>query len=169
MHKNVKEAESNIRGYFADKKLSKQAFRQAVFDTYLRNHRESLSLAEHIYNKNLSCLWAVVVSYYSMFYIANAVLYKMGYKVGRKQAHKVTADALLVFVKDKLGKKLLESYEIAAEEALALSSNIVESYYSEREKREVFQYETTEAIKRSKAKTSLERAAAFSSEMEKLL
>jgi len=37
------------------------------------------------------------------------------------------------------------------------------------EKRSVFQYETTEEIKKAKAKTSLERAKRFAFEMEKLL
>ena len=41
-------------------------------------------------------------SYYSMFYIANAVLIKKGYKTGDKIAHKVTADALITIIRSKL-------------------------------------------------------------------
>ena len=45
-----------------------------------------------------------VISYYSMFYIANAVLFKIGYKIGEQTPHKITADALIVFVRNKLKK-----------------------------------------------------------------
>lgn len=104
-----------------------------------------------------------------MFYIANAVLYKLGYKVGSKIAHKVTADALIVYIKNKLTSNLLEDYEIANEEAMAISDNIMQNFDLERLKRSKFQYETTEEIKQGKAETSLNRAKEFIAEMEKLL
>ena len=130
-------------------------------------------MAEHIFSGSISNLWAIVVSYYSMFYIANAVLYKIGYKVGDKLAHKVTADALIELVRSKLKKSLLEEYENAKEEALELAGakadELIDSFDKERGKRSIFQYKTTEEIKHSKAKTSLERAKEFSLEMEQLL
>ena len=104
-----------------------------------------------------------------MFYIANAVLYKLGYKVGHRIAHKVTADALIVHIRNKLKESLIESYEQASAEALAISSNLIETFDFERVKRSRLQYETTEEIKHSKARTSLERAKQFGFEMEKLL
>ena len=108
-----------------------------------------------------------------MFYIANAVLYKNRYKVGSKSAHKITADALIVFVRDKLKKSLLEGFEEAKEEAMGIigrkTDEIISSFDNELEKRSIFQYETTEEIKRAKAKTSLERANKFIFEMKKLL
>lgn len=153
--------------------LSKVGFRQIVFDTYMRNHGESLELAEHIRANNLSNLWAVVISYYSMFYIANAVLCKLGYKVGTKQAHKVTADALIEFVRNKLKASLLEGYEESRNDALeiagAKADEIIGSFDKERVKRSVFQYETTEEIKKTKAETSAKRAKEFSLEMHKLI
>jgi len=105
--------------------------------------------------------------------MANAVLYKIGYKVGHRVSHKVTADALIVFVRNKLKKSLLEDYEQAKEEALDIigrkTDNIIESFNKEMEKRSVFQYESTEEIKQAKAKTSLQRAKEFIFEMKKLL
>ena len=149
--------------------LKKERFREIVFKTYLRNHRESLLIARKLFNEKSSNLWVIVISYYSMFYLANALLYKIGYKIGPKVAHKVTADALIVFVKNKLRDNLIEEYELASGEALTLSDNILQGYDLERTKRAVFQYESTEEIKASKAKTSLERAELFSKEIEKMI
>lgn len=171
--RRIEEAKTNVRNYLADNLLKKEDFRKVVFDTYMKNHQESIALAENVYSNNLSNLWLIVISYYSMFYIANAVLYKIGYKVGNKISHKVTADSLIEFVRNKLKSSILEDYEIAKEEALEIAGTkadiILDSFDKEREKRSVFQYSTDEKIKGNKAKTSFERAKLFSTEMYKLL
>lgn len=166
-NEKIQKAESNIKSYLNDGLLKKEQFRQIVFDTYLRNNRESLLSAKKLLN--VSNLWVVVISYYAMFYIANAMLYRQGYKIGSKVAHKVTSDALIVFVRDKLKASLIEDYELAGSEASALTDNLLQEYDYERVKRSVFQYETTEEIKAAKAKTSMERAERFTAEIEKLL
>jgi uncharacterized protein (UPF0332 family) len=120
----------------------------------------------------MSSLWVVVTSYYSMYYIANAVLFKLGYKVGDKISHKITSDALIVFVRDKLEKSLLEDYEAAKGEAMELNDltdEIIESFDFERRKRSTFQYDMNYVVKRTKAGTSRERAIKFNFELEKLL
>ena len=104
-----------------------------------------------------------------MFYLANACIYKLGYKIGDKIAHKLTSDSLIVLVKDKLANHYLEEYEQEKEQALAISENIIENYDFERNKRSKFQYETTEEIKSSKANTSLQRAKEFALEIENLM
>ena len=106
-----------------------------------------------------------------MFYIANAVLFKLGYKIGDKIPHKVTADALIVFVRNKLKKRLLEDYEEAQNEALPgiKADTLIDEFDKERTKRGILQYETTAVEKHSKAVTSLKRAKNFIFEMEKLL
>lgn len=172
--KRTKGAESSVRQYLEDGLLWKYKFsRKEVLETYQRNYQESLDVAQKIFDLNLSNLWVVVISYYTMFYIANAVLYKIGYKVGPKVSHKVTADALIVFVRNKLKKELLEEYETAKEEALEIigrrADEIISSFDKEMDKRSIFQYESTEEIKKAKAKTSLERAKRFVFEMKKLL
>lgn len=168
-NEKIKEAENNVRSYLSEGLLKKEKFRDIVFGTYMRNHRESLIVARKLFKENLSNLWVVVISYYSMFYLANALIYQLGYKVGSKVAHKVTSDALIVFVRDKLKDNFIEDYEIASSEALILSDNLLQSYDMERVKRSVFQYESTEEIKAAKAKTSLERAEEFSKEIEKII
>ncbi len=167
--KRIEEAKSSVNSYLSEGLLEKRSFQTLVFDTYMRNHRESLEVAKELHKQKLSSLWVIISSYYSMFYIANAVLYKLGYKTGHRITHKVTADALIVFVRERLKHALIESYEIAAEEALSMSDSYLESFDHERVKRSRIQYESTEEIKLSKAETSLKRAEEFSIELENVL
>lgn len=167
----IKEAESNVRSYLDKSLLKKAPLDQNVLSILLRNAKESLRVAEEIHQKNISELWVIVCSYYAMYYYANAVLLKLGYKVGEKIVHKVTSDALIVYVRKKLKESLLEEYEETKEEALAgmKADSLVESFDFERNKQQLIQYRTIEMEKQSKAKTSLQRAKEFAREMEKLL
>ena len=94
----------------------------------------------------------------------------MGYKVGEKISHKVTADSLIALVRDKLKGSLIEEYEEMQKEALAgiKADELMQAFDYEREKRGIFQYTTNESAKEAKAKTSLERAKEFVIEMKKL-
>jgi len=141
---------------------------------YIRNSELSLNLAEECMNSTLNpYLWIVVISYYSMFYIANAVLLHLGYKTGSKVVHKVTSDALIVLVMDRIRKGILEEYEDIKEDALEIASikseEIIAFYSNEIDKRSRFQYNMTETIQEQKAKTSLKRAKEFTLEIKKLL
>lgn len=171
--KRIKEAQSNVKTYLAEGLLKKQQLQQNILKILLDNTNESLDTADFLLKNNKSKLWVIVCSYYSMFYIANAVLLKLGYKVGDKISHKVTNDALIVFVKDKLKSSLLENYEEAKEEALLIAKNksesLIENFEFERKKRSVIQYQTEEQEKVSKAETSLKRAKEFFTEMSKML
>ena len=106
--------------------------------TVLQNNAgDSIEIAEFLAENKKSDLWIIVTSYYSMFYIANAVLFKLGYKIGDKIPHKVTADALIVFVRNKLKKRLLEDYEEAQNEALPgiKADTLIDEFDKERTKR----------------------------------
>lgn len=167
----IQEAESNVKIYLNEGKLKKEQPSQEAIRILIRNSQESITSAERL--KDTSDLWVIVCSYYSMFYIANAVLRKVGYKVGDKIAHQVTSDALIVFVKNKLKASLLESYEDSREEALTLAGTkaeqLMESFDFEKSKRGRIQYQTEDIEKKSKAITSLKRAKIFFNEMQKLL
>lgn len=171
--KIIAEAENNVRIYLSEGLLRKADMNKQVMDIFLRNAKESLRVSEEVHKKNFSELWVIVCSYYTMFYYANAVLLKFGYKVGEKIAHKVTSDALIVFVRGKLKKSLIEEYEQTKEEALNLAGikadSLIESFERERKKRGIIQYKTIEVEKQAKARTSLQRAKEFAKEMEKLL
>ena len=169
----IREAESNVKSYLEEGLIKKAITDKQVIDILLRNAKESLRVAEESHQKNLSELWVIVCSYYAMYYYANAVLRKLGYKIGEKSVHKVTSDAIIAYVRGKLKESLIEEYEETREEALNLAGikadALIESFEFERNKRSVIQYKTIEIEKQSKAKTSLQRAKEFTREMEKLL
>jgi uncharacterized protein (UPF0332 family) len=169
----VETAKKNVDSYLKEGLLRKVEKQENILEIYQKNSQESLEVANILYRQNVSSLWVIVTAYNAMYYAANAVLYSLGYKVGNQISHKVTSDALITFVRNKLEKSLIEHYEQAQLEALNLSGQeadaIIQSFDRERIKRSRFQYETTEQIKRSKAKTSLERAKKFIFEMEKMV
>lgn len=169
----INEAERNVKSYLEDGLLKKGVWDKQVMNIFLRNGKESLRVAEEVHQKNISELWVIVCSYYSMYYYANAVLLKLGRKIGEKIVHKVTSDAIIVYVRGKLKESLIEEYEDMKEEALNLAGMkadaLIESFDFERNKRSLIQYKTLEIEKQSKAKTSLQRAKEFTREMEKLL
>lgn len=172
--KKIKEAQKHIASYLEDGLLWKVvSTNKNIIKTYERNYKDSIAVATKLFDEGLSNLWIIVCSYYSMFYITNAILYNIGYKVGNKVAHQVTFDALVVLVRNRLKKNMLEDYEESKEEALDIigrkTDEIIESFDRERDKRSIFQYEFTEEIEKAKAKTSLERAKRFIFEMKKLL
>src|SRR3989344_249757 len=168
-----KEARKNFAQYLNDGLIKKEK-NETAKAMYIKNAGMSLSLAEECMNNSLKpYIWVIVISYYSMFYIANAVLLELGYKTGDKIVHKVTNDALIVLVTDKIKKGLLEEYESAREEALEIASiksdEIIGLYSLEMGKRSRVQYDMTESIQEQKANTSLKRARQFMLEMKKLL
>ncbi|MBS3099625.1 hypothetical protein J4463_00200 [Candidatus Pacearchaeota archaeon] len=171
--KRIKEAELNIKSYLAEGLLKEEQFNSIVFDVLINNSKESIETAAFLSNNKKSNLWIIVSAYYSMFYIANAVIYKMGYKVGDKIPHKVTSDALIVFVRNKLRQSLIEEYEELKEEALLIAKNkaegLISNFEFERKKRGFIQYQTKEIEKVSKAQTSLNRAKEFLFEVNNLL
>lgn len=170
----IKEAKINVKTYLRDGLLKKKEYNENIFKAYIEKSSESLEVANYLSENHLSSMWITVTSYYSMYYISNAVLYKMGYKVDDEISHKVTCDALIDIVRDKLKNNLIEEFEDAQDEALQLTNsekadNIIESLDYERRKRSKFQYEMTTEIKDSRAKTSFERAKIFNLEMNKIL
>lgn len=174
--KRIKEAESNAKQYLAEGLLKKGKNETAKL-MYIENSDLSLETAEKLLNledENYKpYLWIIVTSYYAMYYIANAVLLEFGYKVGDKISHKVTADSLIVFVRNKLKKELIEGYEEVKEDAQELIASkvdtLIESFDFELGKRSRFQYRMEEEVKKGKAMTSLERAKKFIFEMKKLI
>lgn len=172
----ISEAETNVR-YYLEKGLLKRKSNATAQMMFLENSLLSLKTAEKLLKLEAEdykpYLWILVCSYYSMFYISNAVLLKIGYKVGDKISHKITEDALIVFVRNKLKKELLEDYHDTQEAAMELISHkvdeLIKDFSRERGKRGYFQYEMDEQLKKDKALTSFNRARKFIFEMKKLL
>ena len=171
--KRKKEAQDNFKLYLQEGLLKKETNLIAE-SKYIENAELSLKVAhELMQSQSKPYLWVIVISYYSMFYIANAALLHYGYKTQEKIAHKVTSDALIVLIIDKLKKGMLEDYEDIQQDALEIASakaeSLVESYSLELNKRSRFQYNMLEQTKENKARTSLKRASEFVFEMKKLL
>ncbi|MDA3836864.1 MAG: HEPN domain-containing protein [Nanoarchaeota archaeon] len=160
---------------FLKEGLLKREKNETAFQMYLNNADLSLKVAIKLLNdeKLKPYLWVIVSSYYSMFYMANAVLLNMGYRIGKESVHAVTNEALITLVLKNLRKELLSEYGKIMEDVLSISSSkateIIKSYSNERNKRAIFQYEISEDIKERKAKTSVQRAKEFNFEMRKLL
>ena len=168
--KRIKIAENNFKRYLDEGKIKQiSKFDSLIYETYLRNARESLNVANQLFQNKTSSLWVIVSGYYSMFYMACAYLYKIGYKPGEEIVHQVVNEALIVQGRHKIKNHLLQAYEIEKEEALSISDNYLKEYEFEKVKRRTFQYETTESIKESKAQTSLNRAKEFLTLIEEIL
>jgi uncharacterized protein (UPF0332 family) len=171
--KRIKEAETNVRAYLNEGLLRKSSSDDKIIALFINNAKESLIVADEIFKKEISDLWTIVTAYYSMYYYANAILLKLGYKIGDKIVHKIAADSLIVFVRDKIKKSILEEYEEIKNEALNLAGikadEIISSFDLEKEKRSLIQYRTLDVEKKSKAITSLKRAKDFAIEINKLL
>lgn len=168
--KRIRQAEDNFNRYLQEGKIKKvPQVNDIIYDTYLRNGRESLKVASQLFQAKTSSLWVVVTSYYSMFYMACTYLYSLGYKSGDEIVHQVVNEALIVQGRHKIKNHILESYSEEKEKALIIVDSYLEDYGKERVKRSTFQYETTEEIKESKAQTSLTRAREFLTLMEEIL
>lgn len=129
-------------------------------------------VAEYIFEEGISPMWVIVSSYYSMYYMSNAVLGQLGFKVGEKMSHRITADALIVQVRDKLKNSLLQDLDEAKDEYAKienLTDEIIELYDLEHRKRLKSQYVMGYDAQVSKSSTSLDRAKKFDVELQKLL
>ena len=122
-------------------------------------------------------LWVINASYYSMFYMARALLEKSGVKIKTDHSvHVLTFDALATYfyATGKIEKQMLEEFSEAsteAQEALGREKarELMEDYLNEREKRSRFTYEMGEIALQNKAKTSLDRAKRFNEALRKML
>ena len=122
-------------------------------------------------------LWVVNACYYSMFYMARALLENEGIKIKSDLSiHSITFDAVINFfyLNGKLQKRLIEDFAEAKEEAAELLGKqkadlLIEDYFWEKGKRTTFTYNTKEIVIRVKAKTSIERAKRFNQEIKKII
>ena len=189
--KEIKIIESNINSYLRDGLFKKGEYNYLI-DFYVKTAKKTLQTADALMqiseNNELkkklgllddfeTYLWIITTSYYSMFYIINALFSKHGIKLGDKIVHKVASDVFYIyFIKNKrIAKDLFEIYEEAKGQAMDLinyseqAEKLFQDLEYERNKRHRFQYNMTESIKRSYAQTSLKRAKDFINEVEILI
>ena len=161
-------------------------------DFFLNNAKDSLNSSKLLFkastNKELQnssgfpnfngLLWVVNSSYYSMFYMARALLESEGIKIkqGSESIHLITFNALVYYfyLTGKIEKNLIEEYKEAGEEVSETlgkdkAKGLIEDYSYEKEKRGRFTYEMGEIAIQNKAETSLKRAIRFSEEIRKII
>ena len=182
----LKQIERKVPGYLRDGLIRKNE-RQKFVKFFLGNARNSLKTAEIIVDaspKELTdpeeydgSLWVINASYYSMFYMARALLESAGIEIRTEQSvHGITFDTVVYYfyLNGKLQKKFIEDFAEATEESAELlgrekAKELVESYMQERNKRGNFTYKTGAVAMKNKAVTSLERARKFNTAIRELI
>ena len=160
---------NNFNKYLDEELIKKVDFQNIIFEKYYENSLESLRVANNLFQNKTSFLWVIVTSYYAMFYIASAYVYKKGYKASHQIVHKVINDALIFLAKDELELKFLKEYNEEKEKALSIAEQLLDDFQYERAKRSSFQYEMNKELKESRARTSLNRAKNFIEVFRELL
>ena len=122
-------------------------------------------------------LWVINASYYSMFYMARALLESIDIKIKSDESvHFLVFNALIYYFYStgKLEKHFIEDLKNAGEESSEIlgkekAREVISDYSSEKEKRSKFTYEMGEIAMKNKAETSLNRAKRFNEEVRKIL
>lgn len=65
----IKEAESNVKIYVRDGLLRKNEPDEKIISTFKNNSQESIKVAKMLFREDISSLWVIVSSYYSMYYM----------------------------------------------------------------------------------------------------
>ncbi len=122
-------------------------------------------------------LWVVNSSYYSMFYMARALLESIGVKLKSDQSiHSAAFDSLIYYFysSGKIEKSIIEEFQEAGSDALEVlgrqkAKELMEDYSYEKDKRSRFTYEMGETALRNKAQTSIQRARRFNETIRKMI
>jgi len=188
--KKLKETESRVKQYLKEGTI-KTKQKEEFTGFFLTNAKKSLRAANALYDLSTDkeiqqktkyidfdgFLWVVNASYYSMFYMARALLEHEGIKIKSDLSiHLITFDAIINFfyLNGKLQKRLIEDFAEAKEEASEIlgkqkADSLIEDYFWEKGKRATFTYNTKEIVIKAKAKTSIERAKKFNEEIKKII
>ena len=188
--KKLKETESRVKRFISEG-IIKTKEKPEHADFFLKNADDSIDSAKALFELSTDgekqqslgftsfngLLWVVNASYYSMFYMARALLEIGGIKIKTSLSiHAVTFDAVIYYfyLTGKLQKEFLEEFIEAKEDAAELlgkqkADELMEGYFFEKNKRSTFTYDMGSVLVQSKAKTSLERAQKFRREIKKII
>jgi len=188
--KKLKEAEGRVKQMISEG-IIKSKVKPEYADFFIKNADDSIDSAKALFELSTSpekrqslgftsfngLLWVVNASYYSMFYMARALLENGGVKIKTELSiHAVTFDAMIYYfyLTGKLQKAFLEDFIEAKEDAAELlgkqkADELMEEYFFEKKKRGAFTYDMGTILVESKAKTSLERAQRFRREIKRII
>ena len=195
--KKLKEIEKKIPILVNEGEINKDNKNKGLVNFYLDNALISLNTAkilDEISSKNTfkeqfnfinedfeSYLWIINTSYYSMFYMAGALLAKIGIKIKSEIGiHKKTFETLVYYfyLTKKIARHYLEEFEEAQKESKELlgtddmqkkAKELIAKYDFEMSKRSIFTYNMGEKAKAFKASTSLQRAIEFYNECLRII
>lgn len=199
--KRLKEIEKNVPAMMKQGDISKDESFKGLANFYMDNALVALNTARLLNEVSAkrelknhfpfisesfeSYLWIINTSYYSMFYMAGALLAGMGIKVKSEMGvHKKTFDAFAYYfyLTRKIARHYLEEFEeaqqqsaelLGAEEPIEImqkkAKELIDKYDFEMGKRGWFTYNIGEKAKESKAQTSLNRAVEFYNECLKII
>ena len=122
--KKLKEAENRVKQFISDGVIKSKG-KPAHVDFFIKNADDSIDSAKALFELSTNpkkqeslgftsfngLLWVVNASYYSMFYMARALLENGGIKIKADLSiHAVTFDAMICYfyLTDKLQKEFLE-------------------------------------------------------------
>ena len=188
--KKLKESESRIKQFISEGIINSKGKPEHV-DFFMKNADDSIDSAKALFELSTSpqkqeflgftsfngLLWVVNASYYSMFYMARALLENGGIKIKADLSiHAVTFDAVIFYfyLTGKLQKEFLEDFIEAKGDAAELlgkqkADELMEDYFFEKKKRGTFTYDMGTVLVESKAKISLERAQKFRRELKRII
>lgn len=188
--KRLKETESRVKQYISEG-IIKSKEKPEHIDFFIKNADDSIDSAKALFELSTNTqkqeslgftsfnglLWVVNASYYSMFYMARALLESSGIRIKADiSVHAATFDAVIYYfyLTGKLQKEFLEDFIEAKEDAAELlgkqkADELMEEYFFEKKKRGAFTYNMGAVLAQSKAKTSLERAQKFRIELKKII
>jgi uncharacterized protein (UPF0332 family) len=160
-------------------------------DFFIKNAKDSLDSAKALFEISVNpklkesmgfssfngFLWVINSSYYSMFYIARALLESIGVKIKTDESihfHVFNALVYYFYSNGRLERHFIEDFQNAGQEASQIlgkekAREVISDYSSEKEKRARFTYEMGEIAMKNKAETSLNRAKKFNEEIRKIL
>lgn len=193
--KKLKEIEKNVARLRNEGEIAKNEKYKRLSEFYTENALMSLNTAkilDNISNETSvkrqldfiddnfeTYLWIINTSYYSMFYMAGALLAKIGIKIKSTiGVHLKTFEALIYYfyLNKKLAKHYIEEYQEAQQETQELlglmqikAKNLMKKYDSEMDKRSNFTYNIGVKAKENKATTSLKRAVEFYNECLRIM
>ena len=181
MNKNQVEIEvkkykidDKIKIMFPDEAWTKHHFSKADYNLRiarinfnLNYHKDFLKELEKTEEADLdfnTYEWVIIMSYYAMFHSINALLRKIGVKVGKEYAHDITINLLLhyFYYTKIIEDELLKIYENAEEKA----KELVVSYIFAKEERTKYQYEVNIESQKDYAEKILNDAVNFVSRLK---
>ena len=193
--KSLEEIKKNVALLRNEEEISKKENNKKLVDFYIENSLVSLNTAklldsvsndvsikkkfDFIDDSFEAHLWIINTSYYSMFYMAGALLAKIGVKVKSSIGiHSKTFQAFVYYfyLSNKIAKQYVEEFKEAQEESQELlglmqkkAKELMVKYDFEMDKRAKFTYNIGLKAKEDKAKTSLNRAIEFYNECLRIM